>query len=370
MAPHSAASLPSPWTGIRLAAVAAALLVGAPHARQAAPQASALPSPQPTPAQGALRFKTGIEMVNVTATVSDASGHFVPGLTKDDFTVYEDDEPQQVTDFSAERVPVSLGITIDTSGSMAGEKIREARSALGRFVYELLGPRDEIFVLRFSNEPRLVQGWTTDRQLLTRALAGIAPSGGTALFDAAVEALPLLAKGQNRKKALLVLSDGRDTSSHASIGVVRQAIRESEALVYAIGIDCAPAERSPRGGGSAVQRGPIPIPIPLPFPGRRPSPPGTPTTPAPSQRLWPACTDPVDVVSLRDLTDDSGGRTEVVRDPRDLNPATEHVADELSKQYDLSYASSGRKDGRWHAIRVEVKNKAYRVRARSGYTAS
>jgi hypothetical protein len=76
------------------------------------------------------------------------------------------------------------------------------------------------------------------------------------------------------------------------------------------------------------------------------------------------------VVALRDMTDDSGGRTEIIRDPRDLNPATASIADELSKQYYLGYPSSGKKDGRWHAIRVELRNRAFRVRARKGYVAS
>jgi hypothetical protein len=78
----------------------------------------------------------------------------------------------------------------------------------------------------------------------------------------------------------------------------------------------------------------------------------------------------VNVVALRDMTDDSGGRTEIVREARDLNPATANIADELSKQYYLGYPSSGRKDGRWHSIRVELRNRAYRVRARKGYVAS
>jgi len=103
----------------------------------------------------------------------------------------------------------------------------------------------------------------------------------------------------------------------------------------------------------------------------------TPTCPAPrppsrppGQNDYNRCTDPVDARALRALTDDSGGRTEIVKDPRDLNPATTGIADELSKQYYLGYPSAGKKDGRWHAIRVEVRNKAYRVRARRGYVAS
>ena len=80
--------------------------------------------------------------------------------------------------------------------------------------------------------------------------------------------------------------------------------------------------------------------------------------------------DRVNVVALRDMTDDSGGRTEIIRDPRDLNPATASIADELSKQYYLGYLSSGKKDGRWHSIRVELRNRTYRVRARKGYVAT
>jgi Mg-chelatase subunit ChlD len=78
----------------------------------------------------------------------------------DDFLVYEDNQPVEVTHFSAERVPVSLGIAIDTSGSMAGEKIQEAQNALDRFVFELLDKQDEFFIYRFSNYPTLLQGWT------------------------------------------------------------------------------------------------------------------------------------------------------------------------------------------------------------------
>jgi Ca-activated chloride channel homolog len=325
---------------------------------------------QPPANQNPFRFKSGVELINVTATVSDAAGRFVPGLTKDDFLVYEDDQLQTVTHFSADRVPVSLGIAIDASGSMAGDKIREAQTALGRFVYDLLDQRDEIFIYRFSDSPLLLQGWTTDRQLLSRALDRMSPNGGTAMYDTVLEAMPLVASGRNQKKALVIISDGRDTSSHATVVAVHQAIRESEALVYAVGIDCGRTTRAPRGPWR-MQRGPIPVPFPFP-PGRpRPFPPGRPpVVPGPPVSTWEGCTDPVDAVSLRDLTDDSGGRTEIIREARDLNPATAGIADELSKQYYLGYASAGKKDGRWHSIRVEVKGRPYRVRARRGYTAS
>src|SRR4029450_13243877 len=110
------------------------------------------------------RFKSGVELVNVTATVSDDNGHFVPGLTKDDFTVYEDGQPQDISQFSNERVPVSLVLLLDTSGSMTPEKMSSARSAIDRFIYALLGKADEMFLLHFSSVPDLLQGWTLDRR--------------------------------------------------------------------------------------------------------------------------------------------------------------------------------------------------------------
>ena len=100
-----------------------------------------------------------------------------------------------MTHFSSERVPVSLGIVLDTSGSMAGAKMQEAQSALNRFLYDLLDKDDEIFLYRFSNFPVLLQDWTTDRQLLSRALERITPNGGTAMYDAVAEAIPLARDG-------------------------------------------------------------------------------------------------------------------------------------------------------------------------------
>lgn len=319
----------------------------------------------------AFRFKSGVELINVTTTVSDPSGRFVSGLRKEDFAVYEDDKPVEITHFSSERVPVSLGIVLDTSGSMAGSKIEAAQSALNRFLFDLLDQEDEIFLYRFSNYPVLLQGWTHDRQRLGRIIDRIAPNGGTAMYDAVAEAVPLAQEGQFRKKALLVISDGNDTGSQTSIRELKQQIRESEVLVYAIGID---GESEPPTYRRMPQPPPqpprLPIPLPFPFPGRG----GRPFqlllgAQGGGWRINPS-DDRVNVVALRDMTDDSGGRTEVIRDARDLNPATASIADELSKQYYLGYQASGKKDGRWHSIRVEVRSGRYTVRARKGYVAS
>lgn len=301
------------------------------------------------------RFRATVELVNVTATVTDSTGRFVAGLKKDDFLVYEDGQLQPVTHFSSERVPVSLGIVLDTSGSMAGDKIMAAREALDRFLDDLLAPEDEIFIYRFSTDPVLLQGWTSDRHLLKRALRHLAAVGGTALYDTVAEALPLVETGRHRKKALLILSDGNDTSSRTELSDLRRLVRESEALIYAIGID---------GRGSGIATGPIIVPLPLPIPGR----------PGPRSWPWPGGVrggrDRANAAVLRSLTDDSGGRTELVGGAADLDPATASIADELSKQYSLGYPARGLRDGRWHSIRVELRGRTYRVRARRGYVAT
>ena len=190
-------------------------------------------------AQDQARFRTGIELINVTATVTSSSGRFIEGLTQADFVVYEDDQPVDVTHFSAERVPVSLGIILDASGSMAGEKMAAARAALDRFLFELLGDDDEVFLYRFDSRPYLVQGWTTDRARISAELKEVRPDGATSLYDAVAEALPLLQSGRHRKKALLVISDGNDTNSRSDLLALKQAIRQSEAIVYAIAIEAA-----------------------------------------------------------------------------------------------------------------------------------
>ena len=343
-------------------ALAAALIVVSVHARQ--------PPPPQNPDSG-FRFKSGVELINIAAMVFDASGRFVPGLLREDFVVYEDDLVQPLTYFNDERVPVSLGIVLDTSGSMAGEKIRAARTALDRFLFDLLDERDEIFLYRFNDRPVLVQTWTSDRQLLTQALGRIGTDGSTAMYDAVAQAAGLAATGQNRKKALVLLSDGNDTTSKRSRRDAKQLIRESEALLYAIGIDCEADAGRRLQRPQFQRRSPFPRPFPFP-PGRRPLPPRPPPLPPlpPQGGTWSRGCDPVDVGSLRDLTDDSGGRTEIVRDPQDLDAATAAIADELSKQYSLGYLSAGKKDGRWHSIRVELRNPSYRVRARRGYVAS
>jgi VWFA-related protein len=319
------------------------------------------------------RFKSGVELVNVTATVSDDDGHFVSGLTKDDFTIFEDGQQQEITNFSNEHVPVSLGILLDTSGSMTPEKMSSARSAIDRFIYELLDKNDELFFMQFASVPDLLQGWTYDRRAISRAVGQVSAAGGTAMYDAIARALPIAADGRNQKKAILVISDGNDTNSRTSVSELRNMIRESEVMVYALGVDgndVSTYTQQPRQPSSP--RFPIPIPRGRGrFPGGR-----FPFAPQigfpPLGGVWGRTggNEHVNESALRAITDDTGGRTEIVRGFGDLDAATAHIADELSKQYYLGYNNAGKKDGKWHAIRVDVKDRHLHVRARKGYVAS
>ncbi len=335
--------------------------------------------------QGGFKFKSGVELINVTATVTDRSGRFYSRLRKEDFLVYEDNKPVEVTHFSADRTPVSLGIVVDSSGSMAGEKWASAVNSIDRFFRMMSDELDEFFLYRFSASADLVADWTNDRDRLAASLGRIHPNGGTAMYDAAAEAVPMAQGGQNRKKAVVIISDGNDTSSRVGVSEVKQLVRETEVLVYAIGID---------GQGQSTFQRPTPpvnnpprLPIPIPFPGAGgrggrgggfPIPGtggGYPPTGGTGGRGGGGYSigggdDRVNVMALRELTDDSGGRTEIVRDFRDLDPAVASIADELSQQYYIGYPSPGYKDGRWHTIRVELRDPSLKVRARTGYVAT
>jgi len=343
-----------------------ALLAAAAAAGAAAPDQEPSTASRPSQTgQERFRFRSGVELINVTATVADENGRFVSGLRKEDFRVYDDNHLVDVTHFSSERVPVSLGIVLDTSGSMTPDKMSSARGAIERFI-DLLGPNDEMFLYRFANVPELAQGWTKDRRALSRALGGLYAGGGTAMYDAIADALPLAASGSHQKKAIVVISDGNDTSSTTTPRELQAMIRQSEVLVYAIGVD---------GRGETITRTTPPrqpFPIPLPIPGRRPPWPVPPPIGGGGGGVFGgrAAGDGLDAGALRRVTDDTGGRTEIVRSFRDLDDATTSIADELSKQYYLGYSSPGTKDGRWHAIRVEVRDRRLTVRARRGYMAS
>ncbi len=204
--------------------------------------------------------------------------------------------------------------------------------------------------------------------------------GGTAIYDTVAEAIPRAQSGTNKKKALVVISDGNDTSSHMRVPQLQQLIRESEVLVYAIGIDASNSgDYSSHSSSSTPNKPSSPPPsqpVPAPFPGApRPQAAAPKPTPAPppqssSRQRSSSSVDRVNPDALRAITDDSGGRTEIIVSPRDLDPATSGIADELSRQYFIGYVSSAPKDGKWHTIDVQLRKGSYVIRARKGFIAS
>lgn len=269
-------------------------------------------------------FRSGIDLVQMSATVVDEDGRLVGDLRREDFEVFEDAERQTITHFTRDRVPLSVGVVLDVSQSMYGQRIDDARLALDRFVADLLDPEDEVFVIVFNHTPRVEVGWTLGPRQLRNRLDDIRPYGGTSIYDAMMEALPLFDVRQHQRAAVLLISDGSDTGSHSNVRDVRRLLRRSDAFVYAIAIDA---------------------------PDTRP------------------INDRVNPFALREMTSESGGYTEVVHDSPELGPATARIAEELNHQYTLSYMSSRPADGSYRSIRLRVVGREYRVRTRRGYVA-
>jgi Ca-activated chloride channel family protein len=263
-------------------------------------------------------FRSGVDLVHVTATVTDSHGRFITGLRKEDFTVLDDGKPVEILSFAAERVPISMGILLDVSGSMTPDRLAAARAAINRFGYDLLDKDDELFLMTFSIRVNRAQAWTKDRDSIRRALNRIQVGPGTAIFDAVRAALPEAATGIHEKKALLIVSDGDDRNSRTPIDVLQAYIRASEVLVYALGVE----------GNEKINAG-----------------------------------------RLRKITDDTGGRTEIVKGFRNLDSATAKLAEELNQQYLIAYSTPHDRDGHTHSIKVDVRKRGAKVRARSGYVA-
>lgn len=279
-------------------------------------------------------IKVDVQLVTLTATVEDSQGGAVAGLGKEDFLVYEEGTSQEIRFFQSERIPVSVGIVFDTSGSMV-DKIDEVQDAVLHFI-ETTSPQDEIFLIQFSQNASLVQDFTDDRGRLRRAVGHLRAGGGTALYEATVFALQELQRGRNKKKALLLITDGNDTTSNISRAEAVATAQHSEAIVYALGI----------GHGEHGSFG----------------------------HLAGGFRDTVDMDLLRQLSDATGGRAFLVEGEHHrggvdlIDQACQQVGSELRNQYSLGYYPTNKsKDGTYRRIQVKVKNHDYAVRSRAGY---
>lgn len=302
----------------RLLAVGTILVAGVTLAAQQSSAPAASPDP-PRPS-----YRAAVDVITVTVSVTDGEGRLVPGLTKDDFIVFDDGVEQPVTQFVGERVPVSLGVVLDVSDSMSGKRMDDARGALDHFVGELLNEEDEAFLMVFNHKPRLISPWTAAPAKLRNALDGVIPMGGTAVYDAIGDSLERFRTRRHQRAAIVVISDGADTASDRDLRTLRTALRRTDAFVYAVAIDPPDIKR---------------INI------------------------------KVDEAALRAITTDSGGYTEVVHDSAELPGATQRIAEELNHQYLIGYVAPHTPDGEYHSIRVKTKREGLRVRSRKGYVA-
>ncbi len=212
--------------------------------RSAAPLLSR--SSSPGPGSTGRPFESGVDLVVVAATVLDGDGRLVSGLTQNDFHVFDDGVEQRIVQFNDERVPVSLGLAVDVSDSMFGVRIAAARVAIDRFVLSLLDEGDEAFLMVFNHEPTVKAPWSRPRSLAGR-LDRVTPSGGTAIFDAVIKAASMFDTRRYQRCGLVVISDGNDTASDASLQDTLSRLNQTDAFLYGIAID-AP-------GGAAINRG-------------------------------------------------------------------------------------------------------------------
>lgn len=282
-------------------------------------------------------LKVDVTLVNLTATVTDRDGRAVADLNKEDFLVYEDGVLQETTVFhNDDRIPVSVGILFDTSGSMV-DKIDEVQDAVTHFI-ETTNPEDDIFLLQFNSYTSLVEDFTGDRQKLSKAVGRLKPGGSTALYEAIVEGLQHLQAGKHKKKALLLITDGNDTSSQVTLREAVGTAQQSEAIIYALGI----------GHGGQGTFG----------------------------HLEGIFKDTVDVDALQAVTDATGGRTFLLEGAHrrggvdQIDKACQGVGAELRLQYTLGYYPKKKaRDGTYRHVGIKTKNPNYIVRTRGGYFA-
>jgi VWFA-related protein len=374
---------------LRAAGASETLIVAVRRAAAAAPSAA---SPAPAPPTAGTRsrapdpapvvpagtshgptFSAMARSVRVPVSVLDKRGDPVLDLGSDDFRISEDGRQQQVTFFSGERRPLRIALALDVSVSMA-DKMKQVSDALSHFI-DLLEPADEILVITFSRDVEVDQDFTSDRDLLERVFSRLQPREGTALYDAAIEAIRRVASGPAESKAVVLVTDGVDTASRASFDDLREIARHSEVPIFSLGIGGETTFRSifnPMGG---IGR----FPIPGRRPGRGPRggwPPG-------GGGGWPGGgggqggpvggSDGFDARPLIDLADDTGGRAAILKGlDRNtgkvdrLKEAVESIAITLRHRYLVGYEPETGKRG-WRKIKVEVDRPSVTVQARKGY---
>ena len=278
---------------------------------------------------GAQTFRAGTDTVLLSVTVADSSQQFVGGLARENFLIFEDGAPQEVSVFARDPQPIALSLLIDSSISMRS-KLDVAQAAAIGFV-KRLRPEDVAQIIAFNNETDIRQPFTANHEQLETAIRGIRLTGSTSLYTATYVALTELKKVHAasaesiRRQAIVLLSDGEDTGSLLSSDEVIDAAKRANVVIYTIAL------REKDSIGREIK---------------------------------------VADYALRTLTQVTGGRLYPVSDPDELGTIYQQIADELANQYIIGYTSTNtRRDGAWRAISVRVDRQNTSVRTRSGYFA-
>ncbi len=272
-------------------------------------------------------FKVDVDMVLVPVTITDPLNRLVTGLDKENFSLFEGKDPQEIKTFSSEDAPVSIGVIFDMSGSM-GSKIDRAREAVIEF-FKTANPQDEFFLIAFNDKPEEIADFSTSVDDIQGRLVYTVPKGRTALLDAIYLGVSKMRQAKYPKKALLIISDGGDNHSRYTEGEIRSTVKEADILIYAIGI----YDHS--------------------FPSEE-------------ERLGPTL--------LSDVTELTGGRAFTIDNPNDLADVSTKIGIELRNQYVIGYRPKNpMHDGKWRKIKVKLLPPKglppLRVYAKTGYYA-
>ncbi len=292
-------------------------------------------SPQQTPEkQRGYTIGVNVDLVVVHTTVLDKNGHFVGGLKKDTFKIFEDGVPQNVSSFSQEDVPISMGIIIDTSGSMRN-KIDLVNKAALAFI-RASNPDDQVFLVGFNDQVELLEDYTNDIDAITDALENTVVTGGTALYDAIYLGVQKAQNGSKPKKAIVVITDGEDRDSYYKLDELVAKVQESDVQIYCVGFLNAVPEKGLFGHWSKS--------VP--------------------ERAHDA---------LLRISDETGGKAYFPQKIPEINTIVSEIAHELRNQYSIGYMSSNSaRDGSYRKIKVALDSSqaaTEHVRYRRGYFA-
>jgi Ca-activated chloride channel family protein len=282
------------------------------------PGKSSSPAVQtPTPPQKRLGAEldgpvihTNTDLITLTVTVTDTYGRYVSGLSKTAFSVLDDKQPQEITYFSDDDSPVSVGVIFDVSGSMSGDKVRRARDALSKFI-QTSHDSDEYFLIAFNSRAQLLLDKTRDGDSVLNKLTFVETKNQTALYDACYLGVEKVQRGSHPKRALLLISDGQDNDSRYTFNELRKLLKESDVVLYAIGI----LSGSDAGSSLGMEGQGV----------------------------------------LDELSGVSGGKAFFPRSAAEMDDIFEQIALELRHQYSIGYKPEGfTTDGKWHRVKVKV----------------